>query len=644
MRTITLESIEIRNFKGVRHLFMESKGRHCVITGDNGTGKTSIYDAYLWCLFGTTSSPNTKVQTLNKNNDVIHHIETSVTMVLRIDNEYNITVESRLNEKWDAVGTPNERFKGTTIQRYYNGTPLSLKEYNSKLEAICDIKTWQMLSNIHSFYSMKMEDRRKMLMSIAGSIDEENIAKAFPVVIQATQERKTIEELTKQTKSTKKRAEDNLNKIPAAIDAQDRLIIVEDWDIIEAEINRISQSIADIDRYLEASPDELAAVSSYKEKVKTLEEKYNSVYHKKAQENKNIISKTEDNLKKAKLKLFSIEHNYYTAKKTADEQVENLACLTEEKESLKQQWRNVNKEEFSYHDTDVCPVCGNPFTDELKDKHRTTAFDEFLAHKQETLGKLETKVKLLNNQITALRGEVSIYNEVKEPSLRQDIANAESDVNSIKETLNRLYSYNVDNDDELRHIKRELEIAAAQAPCVNNSEKDEKKLQKEQLLNTKEVLIKKLSGKEMNLRIEQEKQRLSGEASQLSQVIADCDNALYQIRQFKKAKVDAVEAAVNKHFKLVTWKFFEKNITNDEEKEICTCILNGVEYESQNTASKVNMSVDILSGLSKAKGISVPMFIDNTESVTELLPSDNQQIALEVVKGKPISLVINNLN
>lgn len=638
MKTVTLQSIEVRNFKGIRHLKLEPNNSHCVISGDNGTGKTTIYDAYLWCLFGTTSSPNTKIQTLDSNNEVIHHVETSVAMVLRIDNEYNISIESRLTEKWDAVGTPNEKFKGTTIQRYYNDTPLSLKEYTSKLEAICDLKTWQMLSNIHSFYAMKMEDRRKLLLSTADNINEERIADSYPAVKQAMHERKTIEELVKQTKSTKKRAEENLEKIPAAINAQDRLVINEDWAMIESEINNLNLQIADIDACLEASSEELESVRLYKERIQMIEDKLALRKQEKLRDIKTAITEAEISLKGAKAVVAQISSDYDNAQRTVTEQTNTLTSLTEEKETLKQQWRNVNKEEFSYNDTDVCPVCGNPFTDEQKEQHRTTAYQEFLQYKKDVLGKIEAQVMLLNDQIVALRGEISIYNEVRQPSFLSQSNEANLRVKRFSDILDELYAYKIDNDEDIKKINAELIEAFAHKPDTGSKEKEDKRAQKTQLQIAKEVLMRKLGGKETNKRIEEEKQRLASEAANLSQVVADCDNILYQVRQFKKAKIDAVETAVNKYFKVVRWKFFEKNVTNDDEKEICTCVLNGVEYESQNTASKVNMSVDILNGLSEAKKISVPMFIDNTESVTNLIASNNQQIALEVVKNKSISL------
>ena len=47
--------LAIDNFKGYQHLAMGFQGRCASIYGDNGTGKTTIYDAFTWLLFGKDS-------------------------------------------------------------------------------------------------------------------------------------------------------------------------------------------------------------------------------------------------------------------------------------------------------------------------------------------------------------------------------------------------------------------------------------------------------------------------------------------------------------------------------------------------------------------------------------------------------------
>ena len=56
MRTITIQRLTLANFKGCHSLTLDFQGRDCSIYGDNATGKTTVYDAFCWLLFGKDSS------------------------------------------------------------------------------------------------------------------------------------------------------------------------------------------------------------------------------------------------------------------------------------------------------------------------------------------------------------------------------------------------------------------------------------------------------------------------------------------------------------------------------------------------------------------------------------------------------------
>ena len=151
MTKIKLQEIAITNFKGIRFLKLNMQGKDSNIQGANGSGKTTIYKAYYWCLTGKTIEPNETVQTLDQNNEVIHKIETSVMMTLLIDNSYEVTLERKLVEKWRALGMPDEQFTGKEQKRFFNDVPVSNKEFDAKLNSICDLEKWILLSNINTF-------------------------------------------------------------------------------------------------------------------------------------------------------------------------------------------------------------------------------------------------------------------------------------------------------------------------------------------------------------------------------------------------------------------------------------------------------------------------------------------------------------
>lgn len=168
---------------------------------------------------------------------------------------------------------------------------------------------------------------------------------------------------------------------------------------------------------------------------------------------------------------------------------------------------------------------------------------------------------------------------------------------------------------------------------------EENKQKKKKLTSKRDDLIKRISGRDMNERIEKEKEKLDARSRKLAQIVADCNEVIRQIKEYKKAKIAIVENNVNSFFSLVRWKFYEQNITNDDEKEVCTAIdSNGVDYNNTNDGTVINMGIDIINGISKAKNVYVPLFVDRKESVEKALTSTQQSIYLQCKYGEPFNV------
>ena len=104
-------------------------------------------------------------------------------------------------------------------------------------------------------------------------------------------------------------------------------------------------------------------------------------------------------------------------------------------------------------------------------------------------------------------------------------------------------------------------------------------------------------------------------------------------------KINLVEQKVNSYFSLIRWKFYEQNKTNDDEKEICTAIdKDGIDYDNTNDGTVINMGVDIISGISKASNIFVPLFVDRKESAEHIVPVEQQIIFLQCIYGQPLEI------
>ena len=84
-------------------------------------------------------------------------------------------------------------------------------------------------------------------------------------------------------------------------------------------------------------------------------------------------------------------------------------------------------------------------------------------------------------------------------------------------------------------------------------------------------------------------------------------------------------------FSIVKFNLYEMQI-NGGEKEICEASVNGVPFSDLNNAMRINAGLDIIKTLCKKYDYYAPIFIDNRESVTEIIDMDSQIINLIVDK------------
>ena len=109
---LTLNKLTIRNFKGFKSYELEANGEDINIFGDNATGKTSLYDAFLWCLFGKNSADQATFdwKPLDRLGNEINHLETEVIAEIEVDGVVK-KLSRMTEEKWTKTrGSAIETF------------------------------------------------------------------------------------------------------------------------------------------------------------------------------------------------------------------------------------------------------------------------------------------------------------------------------------------------------------------------------------------------------------------------------------------------------------------------------------------------------------------------------------------------------
>lgn len=637
---IELKTMTLQNFKKVRSKTIDFS-HNVIISGGNEVGKTTIYDAYLWCLFGVTSRPDTTVQTLDANNNVVRKLETSVTLVINYNDERDIKIERRLTERYKAENTVEEKFLGTTQARLVDDVPYSVTAFKEKLNSLCNYDDWFLLSNINLFWAYKVDERRKILMSLAGEINETEIMHNYPAVYNAVMvEKKDLSELLIQQKSTRKKANDELQSIPAKVQAQDALKTDEDFNAIEIEIKDVDAQIVSVDAALQGIVTNTPELQKFEEKLSLETSKYNKV---RDEWQKEHFGKVNDAFKDVTDASDTLQKTRKLQKEHSDAYLQNktkVAELTVEFNKLMQQWKNVNEKEFNFTQTDVCPVCGRPYTDAMKEQEYENAVNEFNTHKASQLSDIQNQASERNEQLTVLKGLVNTYEQVTSVSDKQTLKTNQETYDTLVKKRSEIQSETWESSNEKAKADASLQAFMKTKPVIaTNTTQEENKLKKKELTKKRDGLIKRLSARDTNERIEKEKIKLDKRSRELAQIVADCNEVIRQIKEYKKAKITVVESKVNSFFSLIRWKFYEQNITNDDEKDVCTAVgLNGVDYNNTNDGTVINMGIDIINGISKAKDTYVPLFVDRKESVENALPSIQQAIYLQCIYGAPFKV------
>jgi len=250
---IKLQSLEIKHFKGIDNKLINF-GDITQIQGENGTGKSTIFDAFCWLMFGKDSHDRKvfEIQTLDSNNNIIHRLEHSVTGVLEIDGIQK-TFKRTLKEKWQKKrGSAEQELNGCSTDYEIDDIPVKQKEYLEKISEILEENSFKLLTNPLYFPSLEWKKQREILLNIIGDISEENVinynSKLKP--LREILNESNIDDFNKRIASSIKKLKDKVKDIPARIDENNNSICNEDFSELETEKNKLRKDINVIDEQI----------------------------------------------------------------------------------------------------------------------------------------------------------------------------------------------------------------------------------------------------------------------------------------------------------------------------------------------------------------------------------------------------------
>jgi chromosome segregation ATPase len=637
--SVRLKKLMLTNFKGIKSLTLDLDGKDASIYGDNATGKTTVYDAFLWLLFDKDSQNRAdfNIKTLDAGGEPLHGLDHEVEAVLDIDGD-ELVLKKSYKEKWvKRRGRAVEEFDGHTTDYFIDGVSSKKKEYDAKIAEIADEDAFKLLTSSAYFNKeMHWQERRELLLEVCGDISDEDVIasdkalKDLPSVLG----KRSVEGHRKVITAKRKEINRELERIPVRIDEATRGLP----DISSISAEALPGDIAKVQAGIKARNEEIAqaeAGGGAAEKTKQLREVEAEIL--KLQNERNQKRQAEINEKQAeadqvKREITEAESSLERIGRVQNERTLQISQLEKEMKALRDEWHSVNRMESGQGDT--CPTCGQA----LPEDQIEGAIASFNRRKAENLAIITADGKERAEQVGKLKAEFE-ENRKRGVQMQAELKKLQGAHEALTNEIKAIKEAPSPETPEMLKLVEKKESLEAEIELIKAGRSDSVDKLRDDLAGLEQILAA-LQEEGQNLKTHAEGQKrieeLKDEERRLAAEYERLEKELYICEQFIRAKVGLLEDKINSKFKMARFKLFNILI-NGAVEECCETVYKGVPYQDMNNAAKINTGLDIIRTLSKHYKFAPPIFIDNAEAVVQLLPMEAQMIRL-VVSAKDKTL------
>lgn len=655
---IRIKWLTAENFKCFQSERFEF-GKVTDISGQNASGKTSIFDAFTFCFFGTNSNGDAKFdyKPFGRDGNPTHNLVTSVECGMEVDGK-EIVLKRTMKENWvKKRGSEQSVFQGNVGSYEVDGYPRSEKEYKEIVNGIIDADIFKILTNPIHFASMPWKAQREILMSMLNGDSDAELAKkigGYEELIPELEKAPSADAIREKYSKSLKELKATQKELPVRIDEVSKQITKVDTKALDAnkaktdeEIIKVESEINKAKKYKELASDLRTKATQIESDMRHEVELANSQnFSKKAELNASIIE--------AKNRLSDIEHMTNRNKSSLESKQTMWQRAAEEVEALKEQYKTEKKKVFAepaYTASDTCPTCGQmlpkdrieaakiAFQNSVDEQRK--AFEE---NKASRLAMLADRGRSRAESRDAYKAEMEIIqSEIKENDmLKESIAKRVEDIDAQIKALpaevstpnTERYNSLVENKEAVLKSIADAEAKSAPLPALEG--------ELEGLRLVMEDIRRIYTSVNHNAELEARISELEAEQRDVSQKIMDCEKMLYLLESFTKDKMERISEEINSHFDGVNFRLFELQI-NGGLKETCECTVDGVPYASLNSGHRIVAGLQIIKALQKIYGQSAPIFLDNAESINEYnIPDmgDTQMILLRVTEDKDLKVEV----
>lgn len=620
-----LTQLNLQNFKGIE--FGDFRfTNNTIIRGDNATGKTTVFDALCWLLFGKDSLDRAdfQIKTL-KNGEPVHNVNHMVQAAFDNEDGTGFTLKRIYREKYSNPRGGEVKLTGHTTDYFINDVPSKEKEYKAFINNMINEDVFKLITNPLFFNEQyTWQNRRKLLLEMCGDVDDASVINSKDELKRLTEllNGRSVDEQRKIIASKKTAINKELDMIPVRIDEAVKCKPAP----LEAE-QKLKDDIATIETAIkQLEEDKSVIVNGLDGAERTA--KIREVKRKLADRKSQLMNEHTDKERRLeheyKLSLVQLQMAESERDRYKDREYELDSQIKQEEariDKLQAEFDDFNQSQFN---KELCPTCGQKLP-ASKYEELQTIFNQSKAVKLEEWQALIDSAKALKQNYI----EQKEIMQVKADGMCSQIEELSNNKDTKQKAMNEVGEVDLDNDVQVNDLKAELFMLELDED--NTSDDQLKRIDSElsELADKRSTLQTELTKydviRDITKRInelEQEQQRLINEKNLV-------DETAFLLDEFVKAKVEMLEDTINKHFTITTFKMANV-LVNGSVEDCCETMVDGVPYRSLNNAARINAGIDIINALTKFYKVNAPVFIDNAEAVTKFINCKSQTIKLIV--------------
>ena len=644
---IKLQKLRLHNFKGIKDFTFDPAGGDVSVFGDNGTGKTTLADAASWLLFGKDSQNRAEfgIKTLSEDGKPIPGLDHEVEAVLALNGKA-LTLRKVYAETWTKKrGSATREFTGHTTEHFIDGVPVKKNDYDSQISEIIDEDAFKLLTNPRHFNEvLHWQDRRTLLLKVCGDISDTDVIASdstlagLPSILNG----RKLEDHRKVIQAKRTEINRELERVPVRIDEATRGLPEP-----EASKEAVTAALASLKEERTRHAKKLAnleaggEVAEETKKLREIEAEMLEVEkaHWLETANKTQVAKAE--LRGLQEEVEDIEADIKN-KRLFMATTEDLIAVSQKAiDELRQEWTKESATSFIYdEESDTCPTCGQSLPIEMVQIARDKALADFNTAKAQRLEDISSQGKIAktanereaNRKATTEKEIAEVEAELSAGITR--VTNAEAKVAELEaqekdytedEAYIQLQGKKATSESAIAELRQTLE------PEIANQRADIATIDQE--IGNAEQTLAQIEQRAVGLKRIDE---LKGQERALATEYEKLEQELFLTEQFVRAKVQLLEQNINSKFKMAKFKLFN-TLVNGGIEEVCETTFLGIPYSSAlNNSARINIGLDIINTLSEHFGFVAPIWMDNAEAVTKMLPTNGQQIRLYVSEADKV--------